>query len=66
MDPSRDVTIWVMANDIVPLKAINEIISRRKFSLQFSTCFKQNNKIYTNKIDIANEINNIYFYGNRP
>ena len=40
-------------------KAINEIISRHKFSTQFPTCFKQNNKTYTNKIDIANEFNHI-------
>ena len=41
-------------------KAINEIISRHKFSAQFPTCFKQNNKTYTNKIDIANECNHIF------
>ena len=35
--------------------AINEIISRHKFSIKFPTCFKQNNKTYTNKIDIAHE-----------
>ena len=40
-------------------KAINEIISRHKFSTQFPTCFKQNNKKYTNKIDIANEFDHI-------
>ena len=41
-------------------KAINEIISRHKSSTQFPTYFKQNNKTYTNKIDIANEFNHIF------